>query len=236
MREYSTFSRHLDTQQIHAVLDDLGHIACQHIAEGQGLGALGAEDGVVVVERVEELGQLVAVVADGSRIVVAARISHCHLILAELLDQLHLLVVGLIAAEGVCHARRLAHDAADARIGILDEGTRVAIEVDGLRGIEEHVLSCIHLEDEVLQRAKTDDPRHVLTLLLRHLRTLALLVADLAGVADHLGYQLVGIDDRSLAALHLAIGQIDHAVGEVDRSLPHLKPRRSSRSESTWKW
>ena len=45
---------HLDTQQIHAVLNDLGHIACQHIAEGQGLGALGAEDGVVVVERVEE--------------------------------------------------------------------------------------------------------------------------------------------------------------------------------------
>ena len=41
-------------------------------------------------------------------------------------------------------------------MGVLDEGAGVAVEVDGLLGVEEHGLLGVHLNDEILQGAKAD--------------------------------------------------------------------------------
>ena len=41
---------------------------------------------------------------------------------------------------------RLAENGADAGVGVLDEGAGVAVEVDGLFGVEDHVLAGVDLE------------------------------------------------------------------------------------------
>jgi hypothetical protein len=64
--------RHLDAEQRHTVLDGLAHVGGEHQAEGLGLVGLSREDAVVVVELVEELGELVAVVGDACGVVVLA--------------------------------------------------------------------------------------------------------------------------------------------------------------------
>jgi hypothetical protein len=55
---------HLDAEQCHGVLDGLGHVLRQY-QTGDLLGVgVGTEDAVVVIELVEVLGELVAVVGD----------------------------------------------------------------------------------------------------------------------------------------------------------------------------
>ena len=58
--------RHFDAQQGHAVLDDLGHVAGNDQTRLLLALVLLVEDGVVVVELVEHLGQLVAVVGNAA--------------------------------------------------------------------------------------------------------------------------------------------------------------------------
>ena len=55
---------HLDAQQTHGVLDDLGHILGQNKAEELLLLIRLVEDRVVMIELIEHLGELVAVVGD----------------------------------------------------------------------------------------------------------------------------------------------------------------------------
>ena len=56
--------RHFDTQQSHGVLDNLGHVLGQHQTDGLLLLVRLVEDREIVVELVEHLGQLVAVVGN----------------------------------------------------------------------------------------------------------------------------------------------------------------------------
>ena len=56
--------RHFDAKQTHAILDDLGYILCQYKAEELLLLIGLVEDRVVVIELIEHLGELVAVVGD----------------------------------------------------------------------------------------------------------------------------------------------------------------------------
>ena len=100
-------------------------------------------------------------------------------------------------------------------MGVLDEGTRVAVEVDRLARIEEHRLLGIHLEDEVLQGTQTYHRRYSLGLLLRAAVELTQLGRHLARGLDHVGNQVVGIHYRTLARLHLALGKLHHTIREV---------------------
>ena len=56
--------RHLYAEQRHAVLQRLANVLCQNETHNLLLLRLGVEDGVVVVELVERLCELVAVVGD----------------------------------------------------------------------------------------------------------------------------------------------------------------------------
>ena len=50
-----------------------------------------------------------------------------------------------------------------------------------------------------------------------------LVFAEFLGILYHGGDQIVGIDNRTLTALHLAVRQFDHAVGEVYKILAPLE-------------
>ena len=59
--------RHLDAQQTHAILDNLGDVLCQHQAHGLDVLVGLVEDGVIVIELVENFRQFIAVVGDATR-------------------------------------------------------------------------------------------------------------------------------------------------------------------------
>ena len=102
-----------------------------------------------MIELVELLGQLVAVVGYAARAVVDAGLAHGSLIFVHLLYQFCLLDAQVyVAAEclGHCYALSLglAQDAAYAGVSVLNERTCVAVEVDRLFWIEQHVLAGIN--------------------------------------------------------------------------------------------
>ena len=100
-------------------------------------------------------------------------------------------------------------------MGVLDEGTCVAIEVNRLLRVEKHVLAGIDLEDEILEGTHTNNTGCLLLLFLCHVGILACLIANTTGIFHHQLHQVVGIDNGTLTALHLAVGQLYHAIGEV---------------------
>ena len=91
-------------------------------------------------------------------------------------------------------------------MGILYKGARVAVEVDGLLGVEEHSLLRVDLEDEILQGAQTDGVVQPVGLLGRQVLGLAEFIGDSLGGGHHLVHEVVGVDHRALTRLHLAIG------------------------------
>ena len=107
----------------------------------------------------------------------------------------------------------------DAGVGVLDEGTCVAIEVDRLLGIEGHVLAGIHLEDEVLECTESYDAGDILGLFGGESVELAQLLRGVACGGYHFGHEVIGIHYGAFAALHLAFGQLYHAVREVHEVL-----------------
>lgn len=62
----------LDAEQRHTVLQDLCHVGCKNQTGNLLSLALSIQDAVVVIELVELLGQLVAVVSNTTRVVVVA--------------------------------------------------------------------------------------------------------------------------------------------------------------------
>ena len=107
----------------------------------------------------------------------------------------------------------------------MNERTRIAVEIDAFFGIEEHVLAGIYLENEVLQRPHSHDACHVLLLFLGHILELSQLITGLTGVVYHRSNQFVGVYNRSFTALHLAIRQFNHTVGEVHKLLAPLETK-----------
>ena len=105
----------------------------------------------------------------------------------------------------------------------MDERTGIAIEVDRLFGIEEHILACINLQNEVFQGTHSHDACNLVSLVFAHIVKLAQFLTGLLGVADHECHQVVGIDNSTFTALHLTIGKFDHTIGEVDKFLTPLE-------------
>ena len=186
------------------------------------------QDGVVVVELIVALDQFVAIVGYVRGVHLLAGLPDSGGKLGQGADELHLLVVERCArryrpAYLKALACGLAQHGADAGVGVLDEGARVTVEVDALGGVEEDVLTGVHLEQEILQRTHAHDAGRLSLVLLAQVGKLAQGVAGRAGLRHHLLDQIVGVHHRALAALHLAVGQVDHAVGEVHQALAPLE-------------
>ena len=109
----------------------------------------------------------------------------------------------------------LAQHRTDTCVGVLHKRTRVAIEVDGLLRIEEHCLLRINLEDEILQGTESDGVIEFVGLFRRKVFGLAKFVGNDPGCGHHLIHKVIRIDHRALTRLHLAIRQLDHAVGQM---------------------
>ena len=58
--------RHFNTQQTHAVADNLGHIGGKNQSQGLFLRSVGVENAVVVIELIELFGQFIAVVGNAT--------------------------------------------------------------------------------------------------------------------------------------------------------------------------
>ena len=147
---------HFDAEQLHAQLYDLGHLLRHHEAEQALLLVAFAKNLEVVIELVVFLHQLIAIVGHGAGVVVAACILyHCGKV-ADVLHNVFLLGryghVGLQSFGSGVNALLgcLAQNGTYAGIGVLYEWARVAVEIDAFFGIEEHVLSGIHLQQEIL--------------------------------------------------------------------------------------
>ena len=176
-----------------------------------------------MVELVVLLGQVVAVIGDQCRGVSASGLGYHVAEIVDLLDQRGLLGIGLgqFALSGIAGFGSLAQHRTDAGVGVLDKGTGVAVEVDRLLGVKEHVLARVDLQQEILKGTESDFAGHLGGLVGRHL--VQMVCGHFGGALHHGLDQIVGIDNRSLTALHLAFGQFDHTVGEVLQILAPLE-------------
>ena len=106
----------------------------------------------------------------------------------------------------------------------MNEGTCVTVEINGLSRVEEHILTRIDLEDEVLERTQTYFTSDFVCLVGSDtLQGIDLVLADLTCVFDHLLHQIIGIDYRTLTALHLTVRQFHHTVREMYEFLAKRK-------------
>ena len=170
-----------------------------------------------MVELVVLLNQLVAVVGHGSGLVFGASLAHHSGKVGYVLNDFLLLGRNLhVGRQCVGNVDAgigsLAQDRAYTGIGVLYERTRVAVEVDTLLGVEQHVFAGVDLEQEVLEGAHAHDACHLVLFVLGHVGVLVSLVNGLACLGYHACHQVVGVNHRTLAALHFAVGQFHHAV------------------------
>ena len=98
----------------------------------------------------------------------------------------------------------------------MNKRTGIAVEVNRLFRVKQHILPRIDLQDKVLECAKAYLACNLVLLFLCDTREAKHLVfAHLLGVCNHLRHQVVGIHNGTFAALHLAVGQFYHAVREM---------------------
>ena len=83
-------------------------------------------------------------------------------------------------------------------MGILDERSCITVEVNRFLRIEEHCLSWVYLEDEVLQGTEADHLEECILLLLREVVDLSKLERSLLCSIVHGCNQIVCIYDCSL--------------------------------------
>ena len=105
----------------------------------------------------------------------------------------------------------------------MDERTCIAVEIDTLLWIEEHVLAGIDLQNEVFQRAHAHDAGNLGSLFLAHIVEFPQFHRCFQGILYHQLHQVVGIDNSSLTTLHLAVRQLHHTVREVYQLLAPLE-------------
>ena len=176
-----------------------------------------------MVELIILLHEVVDVVRDDCRAIGASCFLYDVCIFSDLSDELLLLGGDGKPCEGrgesdtqlLCFTK----EAADTSVGVLDKGACVPVEVNTLLGVEGHVLARVNLEDEVLQRAQTYTASDFGGFFSGHILALTLLFGDGSCCSDHLVHKVIGIDDRTFTALHLAVGELDHTIAEVHEPL-----------------
>ena len=180
-----------------------------------------------MIELVELLGQFVAVVGNTTWTIVLASLLNSSCIVAHLLYEVDFLLTKFCRHISALDIKfcSLSHDRADAGVGILDKRTGIAVEVDRLLGVEQHILACINLEDEILKGTQSHDACNLAALLVGHIVKLAEFLACLLCVGNHSGNEVVGINNSTLAALHLTIRQFYHTIGEMHEFLAPLESK-----------
>ena len=113
----------------------------------------------------------------------------------------------------------LAPDRAGTYVGVLHVGAGLPLEVDALLGVEGHAFLGTDLDDLKLEGGHADLADDVAAGLDVQLAGGVAFQAAVVGFLNNLIHQVVGVDHGPLAALHLAGGQVDHAVAEVVESL-----------------
>ena len=108
-------------------------------------------------------------------------------------------------------------------MSVLDERSRIAVEINRLLGVEQHVLAGIHFQDEIFQGSHTYDAGNLMTLIFCHVVKFTQFHRGFVGIFHHQFHQVIGIHHRSLSRLHLAIGQFHHTVAEVCQFLTPLE-------------
>ena len=181
-----------------------------------------------MVELVVEFHQFVAVVGNARRrIVFTSSFYHTAEVCQTLNDFFFLRrdfhTSWQFFAEDDASVLCFAEDRADASVGILDERTRIAVEVDGFFGIEHHVLARIHLEEEVFEGTKTYDARYFLLFSFAHVGVFASFVHGATSLFDHTFYQIVCVYHCTFTTLHFAVGEFDHAIREVHEAFAPFK-------------
>ena len=150
---------HFYSKERHGNTDNLCHILCQYKALLFLRCGVGIEDTVVVIELIKLLRQFVTIVGYTAGRIVFSSLFHSSCKLVHLLYELYLFCVErrLLCIER-CAVDTLslgfAKDRADTGVGILNERTCVAVEVDAFLGIEEHILAGIDLQYEVLSLSR----------------------------------------------------------------------------------
>ena len=111
-----------------------------------------------MVELIVFLHQIIHIVGDKRRTVYATGFGNHSREIGQMLNERNLFFRGFDLS-GVHLAiidtgfDSLAHDRADAGVGVLNERPRVPVEVDRIFGIESHVLAGIDFQDKVFQCA-----------------------------------------------------------------------------------
>ena len=84
---------HFNTEQCHTVLDDLSHILGNHQTGNLLCFGISVEDAVIMIELVELLSQLIAVVCNTTWALVDTSLCNCSTEVIELLDECNLLLI-----------------------------------------------------------------------------------------------------------------------------------------------
>ena len=174
-----------------------------------------------MIELVEHLRQLIAVVGDATWRIVLTSLFYSGAELVHLLNQLDFLFCqrNLRGNRLQALCLSLAQNTADSRVGVLDEGACIAVEIDTFFRIEEHILARINLQDEVFQGTHTHNAGDFTALFFRHIVKFPQFHRGFVGIFHHQRHQIVGINHRSLAALHLTVWQLYHTIREVGQFL-----------------
>ena len=106
----------------------------------------------------------------------------------------------------------------------MNERTCIAVEIDTFFWIEEHILSCIHLQDEVLERSHAYNSGYLLSLILGYAFEFVDFVSrKFLRICNHRGNQVVGIHHSAFPTLHLTVWKFHHSVGEMNEILAPLE-------------
>ena len=95
---------------------------------------------------------------------------------------------------------------------ILNKGTGIAVEIDRLLRIKQHLLARIHLQNEILQSPQTNHMIKLILLGLIHIIQLPGLLRRCLRLQIHILNKIVGVNYGALAAFHLPLGKLHHTV------------------------
>ena len=207
--------REFNSEYLHRLAEHGGQRGDEHETHLQQLPVGLTQNRGVVVVLVELLGELIAVVCDQGGRKCIRRLGDLLRISRNQLDQTHFLGAqgnSVLQRHADALFVRLAQNRHDAGVCILDERAGVAVEIDGLLGVEEHFLLGIDLQDEILQRPEPYRMIEPVLFLLREFSQLSALVRSGLRLLVHLLDKVVGVHHGPLPGLHLALRQFDHSV------------------------
>ena len=170
-----------------------------------------------MVQSVEGLGQIVGKLRHHRGAVGACRLLHRLREAVKCLNQFlgPLVDDHLRPIPGRASALCFAQNGLDACVAVLNERTSVAVEINGLFGVEHHSLSRIYLQNKVLKGSVAQNAVELSLLGFAEPLSLAKLFTQGAGRGLHFVQQVVGVDYGAFARLHFSTRKVHHSVTQV---------------------